>query len=105
MFKVYVIYSLNFDRYYIGISNNLNKRIIQHNSGKTRSTKAFIPWKVVYIEEYKTRIEARKREKYLKSAAGRRWRKINIGPRGATEYPPAPNFVRNVRAGRIGTGK
>ena len=85
MFKVYVIYSVDFDRYYIGNSNNLEKRIDQHNAGKTKSTKAFIPWKVVYTEEYKTRIEARNREKYLKSAAGRRWRKINIRPRGATE--------------------
>ncbi|RFN59799.1 GIY-YIG nuclease family protein [Marixanthomonas ophiurae] len=85
MFYVYVLYSIGFDRYYIGMSMRLQERLFEHNAGKTKSTKAFIPWKVVHTESFSTRMEARSREKYLKSAAGRKWRKQNIRPRGATE--------------------
>jgi len=53
--------------------------LLSHNAGKVKSTKSYLPWKLIYNEEFETRIEARKREKYLKSAAGRRWRKNNLG--------------------------
>jgi putative endonuclease len=56
----------------------LESRLKEHNWGNTKSTKPYIPWKIVHIEEFKSRAEARIREKYLKSAAGRRWRKENI---------------------------
>ena len=85
MYKVYIIYSKDFDKYYVGITGDIDVRLKQHNAKKAKSTKAFVPWEVVYTEEYQTRAEARKREKYLKSAAGRRYRKIKIRPRGATE--------------------
>ena len=45
----------------------MNKRVIMHNSGKVRSTKFYLPWVVVYTEEYKTLAEARKREYQAKS--------------------------------------
>jgi putative endonuclease len=60
------------------MSQDAMSRLAQHNAGKTRSTKAFCPWEVVYSKEYPTRDEARKQERYLKSAAGRRWRSKNI---------------------------
>ena len=82
---VYVLYSFKFDRYYVGMTDNLDRRLFQHNNGMNTSTKSFIPWEVVHKEEYSSRLEARNREKYLKTAAGRRWRKNNIRPRGATE--------------------
>ncbi|WP_422105598.1 GIY-YIG nuclease family protein [Winogradskyella sp.] len=85
MFYVYVLYSSDFERYYVGISTNIQRRLKGHNSAKVISTKAFRPWAIVHFESFPTRIEARHREKYLKSAAGRRWRKLNIRPRGATE--------------------
>lgn len=61
------------------MSNDVNRRLAEHNSRKVKSTKAFTPWRVIHMEEFNTGIEARSREKYLKSAAGRRWRKINLG--------------------------
>lgn len=70
-FFVYVLWSDGFKRKYVGMSENLQKRLNEHNAGKTRSTKSFKPWKIIYFEEHNSRIEARKREKYLKSAAGR----------------------------------
>ncbi|WP_179020662.1 GIY-YIG nuclease family protein [Winogradskyella forsetii] len=85
MFYVYVLYSVNFDRNYVGMTDRLEERLIEHNQGKTKSTKAFVPWVRVHKEVFETRLEARTREKYLKSATGRRWRKQNIRPRGATE--------------------
>ena len=86
MHYVYVLYSITHNRAYVGITVNYEGRLNEHNSGKTKSTKAFIPWVIAHLEEYVTREEARNREKYLKSAAGRKWRKKHIiWPRGATE--------------------
>ena len=61
------------------MSADVEQRLKTHNSGKVRSTKAYVYWTLVHVEEFANRKEARKREKYLKSAAGRRWRKINLG--------------------------
>jgi len=61
------------------MSADVKQRVTTHNLGKVKSTKAFVKWHLFHIENFETRIEARKREKYLKSAAGRRWRKINLG--------------------------
>lgn len=71
MFYVYTIYSKKFDKYYTGFTQNINRRLDEHNRGKTKSTKAFKPWEIVFIEEVTTRIEARQLEKYYKSGAGR----------------------------------
>ena len=75
---VYILYSAKFNRYYIGISQDSDKRLREHNNGIVQSTRPYKPWRIVYVEYYKTKQEARKREKYLKSAAGRKWRMNNI---------------------------
>ena len=67
MFIVYILYSDNFDRFYIGHSKNLTNRLKEHNLGKVRSTKAFLPWRIVYTEEYQTKSEAFNREMKIKS--------------------------------------
>jgi putative endonuclease len=71
MYYVYVIRSEVDGRFYVGISMNVKTRLLQHNKGMTFSTKGFRPWKLIFFEEYLTRIEARKREKYLKSGVGK----------------------------------
>jgi putative endonuclease len=58
---------------YVGISQNVSKRLDQHNRGNTPSTKAHRPFTIVYQEEHPDYQSARAREKYLKSSAGRRW--------------------------------
>ena len=78
MYIVYILYSNRFKRKYIGVTSNLNRRLKEHNSGYTKSTKPYIPWAIAYLEEFQTFKEARDREKYLKSAAGRRFIKQNI---------------------------
>ncbi len=60
------------------MTQNVSERLKKHNNGNVTSTKAFIPWKVVLVETHTDRGSARNREKYLKSAAGRKWRKENI---------------------------
>ena len=86
MFYVYVLYSLKFDRTYTGLTINVVCRLSEHNNRKNKSTKAYVPWQLIYVEECNTRKEARAREKYLKSGIGREFiNKIIIRPRGATE--------------------
>ena len=71
MYNVYVLRSLKTNRRYVGLTNDLERRIEEHNNGKSRSTKGFLPWKLIHFEKFENRIEARKREKYLKSGIGR----------------------------------
>lgn len=60
---------------YVGMTDDLKRRVVEHNSGKSIYTKKFLPWEIIHTEEYETRQEARKREKYMKSASGRRFLK------------------------------
>ena len=66
MFFVYVLQSLKDGSKYIGYTESLEKRLKEHNQGKTKSIKHKVPFKVVYFEEYKSKTEARKRELKLK---------------------------------------
>ena len=70
MYIVYVLESLRTGRNYYGHTNDLPKRLKDHNSGKVRSTKAYKPWKVIYTEEYTTMLEAYQRELFFKSIDG-----------------------------------
>ena len=67
-------------RIYVGVSENLEKRLIEHNSGKTKSTKGFIPWELFFKRAFKTRIEAREYEKYYKSGSGKEKLKLLLAP-------------------------
>jgi len=62
----YILKSTIVERFYIGSTLNLENRLIHHNSGHSRSTKACIPWEIVYFEEYETKSEAIRREYALK---------------------------------------
>lgn len=68
---VYILRSEVNGKNYTGHTRNLSRRIKEHNSGKTKSIKPFIPYKLIYSETLNSRVEAVKREKYLKSGAGR----------------------------------
>ena len=71
MYYVYAIVAKNKDRIYVGLTKNLQSRIKEHNSGKTKSTKYYRPWSLLYVENLNSRLEARLREKKLKSGAGK----------------------------------
>ena len=57
---------------YIGITLDIERRLKEHNSGKSRYTKAYKPWKVFYTEVCEDYSAARKREVYFKTTTGRR---------------------------------
>jgi putative endonuclease len=73
MFYVYAIKSELKDWIYVGLTQHIEQRLAQHNQGYNRSTKPYRPFRLIYTEEHADRVSARKREKYLKSAAGKRY--------------------------------
>ena len=75
MWYTYALKSLKDGHLYIGMSKNPEKRLLEHNSGMTKSTKLRKPFKIIYKEECLSRDNARKREKYLKSGFGREFLK------------------------------
>ena len=78
MFFVYVIKSTNHDYFYKGYCHDLKIRLQQHNSGMTESIKPYIPFEIVYFEKFETEKEAILREKYFKTATGRRYLKSKL---------------------------
>ena len=71
MFYTYVLYSVKFDKLYVGQTNFLQMRLEEHNRGLSNFTKRYTPWQLIHYEEFKTRSEAMKREKEFKSHKGR----------------------------------
>jgi putative endonuclease len=55
------------------MSQDMNTRLVQHNAGKSKFTSGHCPWIIIYSEEFPSAKEARIREKYFKSAAGKRY--------------------------------
>jgi len=80
MFFAYVLKSVAHDYYYKGHCENLERRLQQHNAGMTRSIRPYIPFHLIYFEQFESEQEAVSREKYFKTAAGRRFLKKIIGP-------------------------
>jgi len=81
MFYVYVIKSTKKGTLYTGHTEDIERRIEQHNKGLLgRYTKNKGPWELVYSETYKTRSEAMKREKYLKTGVGREFVNSKMKP-------------------------
>ena len=66
MFYVYVLKSKKDNKLYIGYTNNLNRRIQEHNKGRTFSTAYRGAFSLVYYESYKSQKDATAREKQLK---------------------------------------
>jgi len=71
MFYVYAIRSQVRNYIYVGLTNNLKRRLSEHNERKNKTTRAYAPFELIHSEEFETRIEAREREKYLKSGIGK----------------------------------
>ena len=63
----YILQSILYGTYYVGSTIEIGQRLYKHNNGQVRSTKSKKSWRLVYMEEYDTLSEARKREKQIKS--------------------------------------
>ncbi|MGA1978500.1 MAG: GIY-YIG nuclease family protein [Bacteroidales bacterium] len=72
---VYAIKSLIDNRIYVGMTDNIERRLYEHNNGKTKSTKGYKPWTLIFKEKAETRKEARRIEKYYKRGCGREFLK------------------------------
>ena len=86
MITVYVLQSIKTGNLYIGQTDNVAKRLIEHNEGLSRYTKGRGPWVLFYTEEHTTRSEAMIRERRLKGGQGRQWLK-NLLSSGNNSLP------------------
>jgi len=75
MYTVYVLKSLKNSRLYTGSTNNIKRRLGEHNALHKGYTKYNGPFKLLYTEKFNTRSEAYKREMFLKSGKGREFLK------------------------------
>ena len=71
MYYVYILRSKVDDNFYVGFSENLKQRILDHNSGKNISTQIRRPLDLVFYEAFTNKFDALRRERYLKSNKGK----------------------------------
>ncbi len=78
MFYIYLIQSMQDGQWYTGYTDDLRKRLRQHNQGEVRSTKSRSPFRLPYYEACHNEEDARERERYLKSGMGKRYLKNRL---------------------------
>ena len=93
MYKVYILKSLKDYKTYTGYTDDVEKRLNQHNQGKVQATKNRRPFEILYLENCPGLKEAKYREKYWKSGAGRRKLKKYF----KEGFPPIKNDGRGSR--------
>ncbi|OGU54594.1 MAG: excinuclease ABC subunit C [Ignavibacteria bacterium RBG_13_36_8] len=71
-YYLYVLKSESSDIYYVGISNDVNRRVRFHNSVEKGYTSRYRPWRLVYHQEFPTKQDAQKAEKKLKAWKSKR---------------------------------
>ena len=74
-YTIYILRSLSTKKSYVGVTDSIKRRIKEHNNRKHFYTKRHTPWEIIYTEEHPNFQEARSREKYFKTASGRRFMK------------------------------
>ena len=70
-YYVYVLRGSKDNRLYIGYTENLKKRLHEHEAGSVKSTKPRIPLELIFYEAYKNKYDALRRERYFKSSKGK----------------------------------
>ncbi|MFA7420206.1 MAG: GIY-YIG nuclease family protein [Melioribacteraceae bacterium] len=71
MYTVYILLSEKDNKRYIGFTHDIEKRLIQHNSGLVTSTKHRRPLKLIYTETFESKSDAMKRENEIKNKKGK----------------------------------
>ena len=71
MFYVYILLSLKDGKLYIGFTSDLKRRLKEHKTGGSKSTKCRLPFKLLYYEAHSSEKDARRREKYFKTDKGK----------------------------------
>ena len=72
MYFVYVLFSNKLNKRYVGSTQDVDRRLTEHNLGKSKFTSSGIPWELIHKESFSTNAEARRREMFLKSGVGRK---------------------------------
>jgi putative endonuclease len=78
-YYTYILKSKKDNKLYTGYTNNLRKRLLQHNQGKSTYTKGKGPFEIIYYEACLLEEKARSRELYLKTGMGKRYLKNRLG--------------------------
>ena len=78
MYYIYILRSLKDKKLYIGYSENLKRRFIEHQKGDVQSTKPRRPFELIFYEAYKNMADAKRREKYFKTDKGKSTLKIML---------------------------
>jgi putative endonuclease len=81
MWCAYALRSETDGGFYVGMTSNLERRVKEHNAGYGQATRSRGPFQIVYVERCDSRLEARKREKFLKSGVGREFLKTVVSGR------------------------
>ena len=79
MYFVYAIKSKSRNYLYVGLTNNLERRLDEHNQGKNKTTRPYRTFELILMEKYETRLQARNREKFLKNGLGKEFLKSIVG--------------------------
>jgi putative endonuclease len=69
----YILFSFKLNKYYVGSTPDIERRLKEHNRGKEKFTKTGLPWKLVYVEKFENLTEARGREHYIKKMKSRKF--------------------------------
>ena len=93
MYYVYVLQSVRDKEFYTGFTENLKKRIKEHNNKEEPSTKSRIPFDLIYAEGCISKKDAIAREKYLKTGKGKRYLKYRLS-----------NYLKDFGTGVKGRG-
>jgi putative endonuclease len=112
MFYVYLLQSLKDHGFYTGYSDDLKRRFAEHSNGDVISTRNRLPVKLVYYEASCNQQDALRREKYLKTAWGKRYIKTRLknyltgraelSTRQIAESVAATGMVENKAAAKTG---
>jgi putative endonuclease len=79
MYFVYILYSMSSRKTYVGYTNDINRRIREHNITESNGfTLRYRPWTLIRTEHYASKSEALEREKYLKTGKGREEVKLHV---------------------------
>lgn len=70
MYYVYILRFVGTGRFYIGQTQNLERRLLKHQQGKTKSVKNRGQFEVIFVDRFATRAQAMRREKQIKSYKG-----------------------------------
>jgi putative endonuclease len=73
MFYTYILRSLKDKHLYVGYTTDVQKRISEHNSGLTKSTKSRLQFELLFFEEFQSRGEAMIRERFFKTGKGKEY--------------------------------